>query len=155
MTEKIYYDDNIFYLNEIIRTLSDGVRLDIDTELFLDKLVEDILFVESTLTRLFGSLQNNDLFIKRSENLKKLIRTKSLYADLLESIFLGKVPVSKHLMPFFPKFTDLCEAQRKSINDIQSLLSASVTAVGENTDTVSQEEYRFLLSEEENSEEPA
>ena len=147
MAEKIYYDDNIFYLNEIISNIDDGIRLDIDTKLYLDKLVEDILFVESILARLYGSLQENDKLIRRSEHLKRLVRSKVKFLDLLDDIVQQRVPISDNLVPFYPKFNELIREQQDHLDEIRAQLSTSNGSTEEDEDIVSQEEIRFLLME--------
>ncbi len=103
MTEKLYYDDNIFYINEIITTIDDAVQLDIDSGLFLDKIVEDILFVEGTLARLYGSLSENELLIRRTEHLRRILRSKQKYTQLLEDIVQQRAAIGAELTPFFFK----------------------------------------------------
>jgi len=154
MAEKIYYDDNIFYLNEIISNIDDGIRLDIDSGLFLDKLVEDILFVESTLARLYGSLQENDKLIRRGEHLRRLVRSKLKFSELLEDIVQHRVPISENLVPFYPKFHELISEQQDHLDEIRAQLTTANGSADEGEDVVSQEEIRFLLMES-NSEETA
>ncbi|MAG13091.1 MAG: hypothetical protein CMN78_00660 [Spirochaetales bacterium] len=154
MAEKIYYDDNIFFLNEIISNIDDGIRLDIDTGLYLDKLVEDILFVESTLSRLYGSLQENNKLIRRSEHLRRLVRSKLKFSELLEDIVQHRVPLAENLVPFYPKFNELISEQQDHLAEIRNQLSASPGSADGSEDVVSQEEIRYLLMEG-NSEESA
>ena len=147
MAEKLYYDDNIFYLNEIITTIDDAIHLDIDSGLFLDKLVEDILFVESTLARLYGSLKENDLLIRRSEHIRRLLRSKQKFCELLEEITNTNVSIRADLIPFFPKFGELIAEQQDHIDEIHSLLNTSVSSPERNDDIVSQEEFRILMED--------
>jgi hypothetical protein len=65
MTTKIHYDDNIFYLDSMVKTVKSGLSLDIDPEYFIDKVIEDILFLDSALLRTFASLKANFYLIKR------------------------------------------------------------------------------------------
>ena len=147
MAEKLYYDDNIFYLNEIVSNLDDAVRLDIDSDLFLDKVVDDIMFVESTLGRLYVSLKENDLLIRRVEHLRRIIRSKQLFAELLGNITNGDSSLGKNLYPFFPKFNELISEQHEHVDEIRRLLTTSTTADVQNEDMVSQEEFRILLED--------
>ena len=147
MAEKLYYDDNIFYLNEIITTIEDALKLEIDSGLYLDKLVDDILFVESTLARLYGSLTENQMLIRRSEHLRRLLRSKQQFCELLERISDGRVAIGTDLVPFFPKFRELIAEQQEHINDIHSLLHTSETAPEQAEDMVSQEEFRILMGD--------
>ena len=147
MAEKLYYDDNIFYLNEIITTIEDALKLEIDSGLYLDKLVDDLLFVEATLARLYGSLMENQMLIRRSEHLHRLLRSKQQFCELLESISARQVAIGSDLVPFFPKFRELIAEQREHISDIQSLLHTSETAPEQAEDMVSQEEFRILMGD--------
>ena len=107
MTEKIYYDDNLYYLNELIQTMHNGIQLDLDAAMFLDKIVEDILFVESSLAGMFNSLKENSHLIKRSEIFRKLLRTKTRFADLLEVVTRDDIPIAGHLDPFNTRFAEI------------------------------------------------
>ena len=147
MAEKLYYDDNIFYLNEIVSNLDDAVRLDIDSDLFLDKVVDDIMFVESTIGRLYVSLKENDLLIRRAEHLKRIMRSKQLFAELLENITNGDSSLGKKLYPFFSKFRELIDEQHDHTDETRKLLSSSTAAAAQNEDMVSQEEFRILLED--------
>ncbi|MBN1685061.1 MAG: hypothetical protein JW852_00320 [Spirochaetales bacterium] len=146
MAEKLYYDDNLFYLNEIIASLDDALRLDIDSDLFLDKFVEDIMFVESILDRLYLALKENELLIRRAEYLRRIMRSKHVFADLLSGIMSGESALGQNLYPFFPKFRELINEQREHINEIRGLLSSPASAL-QPEDMVSQEEFRILLED--------
>ncbi len=146
MAEKLYYDDNLFYLNEIIVNLDDAVKLDIDSSLFLDKFVEDIMFVESILGRLYLSLKENDMLIRRSEHLRRIMRSKQVFSELLGNITSGDTTIGKNLYPFFPKFRELIAEQREHISEIRNLLS-SPSSGDQQEDMVSQEEFRILLED--------
>ncbi len=147
MAEKLYYDDNIFFLNEIITTIEGALKLEIDSGLYLDKLVDDILFVEATLARLYGSLMQNQLLIRRSEHLRRLLRSKQQFCELLDTICDGHVSIGPDLIPFFPKFRELMSEQRNHIEDIHGLLHTSIAAPEQTEDMVSQEEFRILMAD--------
>ena len=142
----MYYDDNVFYLNEIISNLDDALKLDIDSDLFLDKFVEDIMFVESILEQLYTSLKENDLLLRRPEHLKRIMRSKYTFAELLNTIMNGESDLGKNLQPFYQKFRELVHEQRDHINEIRDLLNEA-TSVAQHEDMVSQEEFRILLED--------
>ena len=147
MAEKLYYDDNIFYLNEIITTIDDALKLDIDSDLFLDKVVEDILFVESTLARIYGSLSENELLIRRSEHLRRILRSKQKFTELLEDIVQRRVSIGPQIVPFHPKFRELIFEQQRHIEEIRGLLNTSTASVERSEDLVSPEEFRILMED--------
>ena len=146
MTETMYYDDNLFYLNEIISNLDDAVKLDIDSDLFLDKFVEDIMFVESVLGQLYASLSENDLLIRRAEHLKRIMRSKQVFSELLTNIMNGDSTLGSKLQPFYQKFRELVREQKEHVAEIRTLLTSSAPAI-QNEDMVSQEEFRILLED--------
>ena len=59
MSVKVHYEDNLFFLHSILRTLESGLRLDIDPEYFKDKILEDIFFIDASLMRTFSALKEN------------------------------------------------------------------------------------------------
>lgn len=146
MAEKLYYDDNLFYLNEIISNLDDAVRLDIDSDLFLDKFVEDIMFVESVLGQLYAALKENDLLIRRAEHLKRIMRSKHIFSELLNNIMNGDSALGKNLQPFYQKFRELVHEQHEHIIETRGLLNTTPSE-DQNEDMVSQEEFRILLED--------
>lgn len=148
----IYYDENLFYLNEIINTIATGLRLNLQASIFAEKLVEDILFVENALSHLFGALVENTVLINRSEHLRRLLRTRRRFAEVLNSIMAEDHSLSVKLEPFFAKFRDLADGQRDHIRSIRETLSATQSESVHEKDVVSELEFKFLLSEESSEE---
>ena len=155
MDDTIYYDENLFYINEIINTISDGFKLDLIPSLFSEKIVEDILFVEGALDVVHESLVENELMINRAEHLRKLVRTKTRFADLIETIVREDHAFSKAAEPFHPRFREISERQREHVALLRDVLFATAESQGDDIDVVSEQEFRFLLSKEDNSEELA
>ena len=154
MEDTIYYDENLFYVNEIINTVGDGFRLDLHASIFLDKVVEDVLFVESALAFLFAALRENELLINRAEHLRRMLRTKSRYSDVLDMIVNESHSLSEQIAPFFSKFKELSAGQRADMVEIRNILFTQGDLTTGESDVVSEAEIRFLLKEED-SEEPA
>ncbi len=154
MDDTIFYDENLFYLNEIINTIEHGFRLAIQPQLFSNKIVEDIFFVQTTLSELHRVLMDNELMIQRSEQLRRLLRTKSRFIEVLESAVRQENPLTADLSPIIPRFQELMSEQQGQVSEIREILRAATNGTLEETDLVSEQEFRFLLMEE-NSEEPA
>lgn len=72
MAQKIHYQDDLFFLTLTIKTLRDGLNLDIDAHLFLEKTVQDLVFIGTALDSLFSSLRDNERLIDRQEYLREL-----------------------------------------------------------------------------------
>lgn len=149
MSVKVHYEDNLFYLSTLIKSLKAGLSLDIDPEYFIDQIVEDILFVDSTLVKSFNSLKANPHLIKRKEYLRVILRTKKVFIDFLEEIVEGRLAFSSNLEPFFPKFRASLNEHIRDISEIHALLDEPSASEGLDEDIISQTEYLFLLKEDE------
>ena len=152
--DDIYYDEDLFYLNEVIHTISDGFRLDLQSALFVDKIVDDIMFVENTIAILYGALMENELVIKRAEHLKRLVQTKVQFADMLEGVVRGDHRFGDAIAPFYSRFGEMAAGQRESAESAMTEVRSTKNTEMSTPDVVSEQEIRFLLMEE-NSEEPA
>ncbi|MCK5736711.1 MAG: hypothetical protein KAH21_09540, partial [Spirochaetaceae bacterium] len=86
MAEKIHYDDNIFFMTALIRTLDDAVKLSVDAEYFADKILEDTLFIDNSIQKLYGSLKENSHLIRRDSYLHSIMKLKKSYGRLLENL---------------------------------------------------------------------
>ncbi len=141
------YEDNLFFLNVLIKTLKDGMSLDIDKEYFLDKMVEDIFFIDRTLEKIHVSLKENPLLIKRPEYMRQLLRSKKAFASFLQDIVEGKFEFSAHLEPVFQDLHASRAEHLKEISEIQAQLQKAGT-ISDDQDIVSEEELKFLLEED-------
>lgn len=148
MTTKIHYEDNVFFLTSMIKTLKAGMSLDIDPEYFMDKVIEDIFFIDSALSRSFISLKSNPYLIKRAEHLRSLLRAKKIYIDFLTDILESKISFSAHLQPFLEKFTASRSEHIRDTGEIHAMLSEPPAENEADADIISSTEYRFLLEED-------
>jgi len=149
MSMKVHYEDNLFYLTTLIKNLKTGLTLDIDPEYFIDKIIEDILFVDSSLVKSFNSLKANPHLIKRKEYLRALLRTKKVFIDFLEETVNGKLAFSSNLEPFFPKFRFSLTEHIQDSSEIHALLEQPSAIEEPDGDVISPAEYQFLLEEDE------
>lgn len=94
MPQRIHYQDDIFYLSLIARTTAEGFSVDVDPELFLQKLRDDILFVEQRLSAMFEMLSSNDRLLDRLEYLKLLEGVILPFSSGLEKLRSGALPLS-------------------------------------------------------------
>ena len=153
MAKRISYDDNLFFIGEKVRILTDCLDLDIDATIFLDKIVDEILFIENALSSIYQSLMENDLLLERPDHLHSLMRAKGRFAHLLESLARADLTFSAHVVPFEGKFKASAASQREDIDDIRTMLTESDETGTSDSALVSEEEFKFLLMEEESSDE--
>jgi hypothetical protein len=145
MAKMINYGDSLFLLGEITRTVKDGFQLEVDSATFLDRLVNDISFIESTLDRLYESLHASPLLIDRNEHLASLMRTENLLADVLDDAAAGKSRLNAEIKPYVERFRTISTRCRARAKSVLALIESAEPAVSESGDMISPAEYEFLL----------
>jgi hypothetical protein len=151
MTTRVNYDDNIFFIQTMIKTLDSGIQLTIDGDLFREKFIEDIFFVDSTLSRVLTQLRQNQQLIRRTEYLRALMRAETLFLDLLNKALDENLPFSAELTHVAHKLRACRSTHQQDLDEIRSILHESSSADFEE-DVVSQEEFRSLLQNDEDEE---
>jgi hypothetical protein len=153
MAAKTNFEDNIFYLNTLVKSLKAGISLDIDPDYFREKMVEDIFFVDSSLSRIYASLKDSVYLIRRAEYLRNLARAKRIFADFLTDVLEGGLTFANHLDQYYSKFRAARSEHLADVQEISHLLDRPHGDEVEQEDTISREEYRFLLQVDETPEE--
>ena len=148
MNNKIHYDANIFYLGLIIRTIQKGCTLDTDSNFFLDKIVEDIMFSDKALKNLMEELNGSELLIDSEQHLRNLYLTKRELVLLLEDISGQMLPFAKHLKQYENRFTQIIRSQKTDMVEIDNMLSFDEQQA-DKKNMVSSEEYQILFDTEE------
>jgi hypothetical protein len=145
MAEKIHYDDNIFFMTALIRTLDDAVKLSVDADYFADKVLEDTLFIDSSIQKLYSSLKNNLHLIRRNSYLHSIMKLKKAYGRLLENLLstTGNLAVSIESMR--PKIRRIAASHLNDVKEIRESLEKNQD-VKPDSDTISYDELNFLMS---------
>jgi hypothetical protein len=99
MNKHINFEDNIFVLNTRIRMIRDLLILDTDPELFMEKTMEDLEFIDLTLTFLLVSLLENKRLIERDEQFHNLSETERQFCEVLSEILEGSGSISAVQFP--------------------------------------------------------
>lgn len=86
MNKRINFEDNIFILLMRIRMIRDIITLDADPELFIEKTLDDIYFIDHILRNLLGYLQGNSRLIEREELLEHLSETEWQFSQVLSDL---------------------------------------------------------------------
>ncbi len=150
MAEKIInYEDNIFYLLVLLKSIRDGARLDVDSKYFGQKLVQDLFYVATVTDDIFKPLKTNVHLLKRNNYLKDLKRLKKQYVELVDDIIENKVPQAHVFATAMDKLRDIKKTYAKDLIDIKSLLPKTAGEHGEEEHMVSEEEFKFLLVQDE------
>ncbi|MDR1655607.1 MAG: hypothetical protein LBR96_06370 [Treponema sp.] len=72
MNKRINFEDNIFMLNARLRLVQDQLHLDTDPVLFLQKTLDDVIFIDYALDILLEQLLQNERLLERDEQLENL-----------------------------------------------------------------------------------
>jgi hypothetical protein len=154
MTRRINYADNIFYLKLILKQVGAGLKLAVDADLARDRVLEDLAFLERSAGSIFASLRDNHLLIERSDHLQELAGLYRQFLVLLEELAAGKPVGAAALLPEGGRevVERIREAIRRELAELRLAISSHRLGEGEHEHIVSEEEFRFLLSPEEGSE---
>jgi len=146
MPVKFHYEDNLYFIHSMVRTIDTGLRLDVDPEYFRDKILEDILFIDATLLRVYSSLKENTLLINRTGHLRSLRRTMGAFTDFLKRLLDGEVELGDIVDTYRSKLTATLHTQERIRSELDAALERD-PADDETSDTISSQEYGFLLAD--------
>lgn len=147
MSAKIHYEDNLFFLHSILRTVEAGLRLDINVEFFGDKILEDVFFVDAMLLRTMAALKENDQLVNRTAYLRSLRRTVTAYSSFIDRAIAGDLGYNDIFSPYTEKLTASAAAHSSIRREIDALLDR-IEPDEETNNIVSSEEFGFLLADE-------
>lgn len=148
MASKVHYEDDLFFLHSVLRTVEAGLRLDVDQEFFHDKILEDIFFIDATLMRLFSSLKDNPHLINRVTYLRSLRRTIVAFSDFLSQFVRGDLGFQAAADAYNERLTAAAYSHQNVRREIDLILDQE-DSDEETAAVVSSEEYGFLLASDE------
>ena len=147
MATKIHYEDNIYYLEILLKTIRNGLLLEIDAEYFRERILDDILFLGSSMGKIYASLKANSRLIKKIDYLRSLLRAKRDFIALVEDILAKKLPLAAEFTAGFPRLK-ICRAeQARDAEEIKTFIeNRRQEDSSSESDLISGEEFRFLLT---------
>ncbi|MDC7218586.1 MAG: hypothetical protein PQJ59_01525 [Spirochaetales bacterium] len=145
MTEKVNYEDNLFFLSQTIDLLERGARLNLDRELFFDKILDTLYFTDKTLQSIFKELTENNYLINRNLYLHSLMKKKRKFTALLV-LFLERdqgewIPEEEDRS----RLRRSLEVHKADMGDIRNTLSLSDSRE-EEREIISEHELNFLMA---------
>ena len=143
MTRRINYEDDIFTVALQVRCLQDALKLEVDPELFREKLLGDVAWIDAITGRLFQSLRESSLYVKRQEHLKELGKLKRAFVEALDVLIEKRAPFADHVQDKAAELRAMRESHTGDIEEIKDLLSDRAP---EDEHMVSSEELRFLMT---------
>ncbi len=149
MQQPIRFEENLYFLNEYLNAVESGLELKIDAHIYLDKVVEDIFFIDATLNKLYAAVSGNNRLVQATAILRSIQISKIRFADLLDHITHGKTGLEENFIPFIQKLKELISEHRSDAARIRDEYLADDNSTTPR-EGISSEEYQFLFPDEEN-----
>ncbi|MDR2259062.1 MAG: hypothetical protein LBE14_07950 [Treponema sp.] len=131
MNKRINFEDNIFILHARIRMLRDLLALDTDPDLFLEKTIDDINFIDHTLEILLGNLAENRRLMERDKAFDDLADLEWQFSRILSEFFNSSGNISAAQFPILREkiglLRDRSLARGKTMEESRDLSESSVT----------------------------
>ncbi|MDR1419188.1 MAG: hypothetical protein LBI86_02320 [Treponema sp.] len=99
MNKRINFEDNLFALAMRIQMIRDLFALDADPELFLEKTMDDIDFIDCTLGVLLRELTENSRLLERDEAFENLSELEWRFDQALGEMYSGGGGISAASYP--------------------------------------------------------
>ena len=147
----IHYEEDLFLLKEMLRTLRRGCSINIDSSIFLEYTVNQLLFISKALKELYSSISEAN-YIKSPEQIRNLLRVSTNFRGLLDDLINDRFKFSEFTRSYTADFNSIEQEHIKASAKIKELL-ISLNEVEDQEDLVSEEEFMFLFQEDENEEE--
>jgi hypothetical protein len=148
MGQTIHFEEDLYFLNELLNTLEGGISLNLDRLFFFDKIIEDIFFIDTTIGRLYSALNENYRIVQLGTVTSGILTIKQRFINLLSIITSGSSGMGEAFTPFVEKFSELIDSHNKDIHILQkSLLSPDNHSTPR--EGISREEYQFLFPSDE------
>jgi hypothetical protein len=146
MTRRINYEDDIFTVALQVRCLQDALKLEVDPDLFRDRILGDVAWIDAITARLYQSLRESSLYVKRQEHLKELAKLKRAFIDALDMLVERRAPIAGSLLDRMADLETIRAAHLHDIEEIKEILEGK--GAPEEEHIVSQEELKFLMTSE-------
>lgn len=154
MTRRINFEDNLFYLNVILKQVAAGLKLNIDGDLYRERILADLAFANRTLHRLHRSLEANPRMIDRIQVLHRLQQTMGRFLELLDSLKSAEaLPGAAMFEPDQERLATMRTEREQDVREIREAMRQAGASTAEEEHIVSAEEFRSLLSPEPEEEE--
>lgn len=144
MPQKIQYDDIIFFLTANTRMLNDAVKLGLDANMFAPKILEDTMFIDSSIQKIYASLKGNKRLIRRELHLHAVMKLKKAYGRLLDDILAAEGIYHGVFKASLPKLRHIAVIHMNEAAQIREEIkdSEQIQIAG---DVISYDELHYLM----------
>lgn len=146
MSQMIHYQDDLFSLSVLVKSLDLILSTETDPDYFAERVGADLSFLDRSLESFASLLEQNTLLIERAEYLKLLERTVKTFIGVLGRLEGAGYPRAQAFAGDGSLVGTVAADQRALLGRLNALLSSTLTGEAE-TDLVSQDELSELLRE--------
>ena len=143
----IHYEEDSFLLKEMLKTLRRGCSIDIDSSIFLEYAINQLLFINKALKELVSSITDS-VHLKSPEHIRELLRVSETFTGLVDDLLNDRLSFSACCRSYTEDFRKISAEHIESAIKLKELLD-SVNTVNEQEQLVSEEEFMFLFKDEE------
>lgn len=142
MLQKILFQDNIFQLSRLIDVLYEGLHLELADDFYYNKTLDDILFFNDTILKLFNKIIQTPQIPEYTVVLQSLFNCQKKYVQLLDLILDGNSSLQEYFKKIIIKI--------QSIKNQQVVLSQEIAQKLQKPNNYS--DFKDLVSHNELSE---
>jgi hypothetical protein len=147
MSEKVHYEDNLFYLHTEITNIQNGLKLSIDSEFFASRIVQQIFAVDAILNKHYALLRENPYLIRRNDFLFSIQKLKTKLAVLIEFAEEKKGFFSDKDKEKFPELKRKMASHLEDVQSIRREISENLQNSTEDNSSLSSNEYELLMQQ--------
>jgi len=149
MSEKVHYEDNLFYLHTEIMNIQNGLKLTIDREFFASRMLDRIFAIDDVLSRHYELLNENPYLIRRNDFLFSIQKLKTKFSKLIETAEEKKTFFSEQDMERFPELKRKMAVHLEDVQKIRREITEKLASTSEDTSSLSTNEYELLMQSDE------
>jgi hypothetical protein len=142
MNKRINFEDNIFILGIRTRMIRDSFVLDTDPDLFLERTINDIEFIDYTLESLLKNLLKNNRLLERHEAFENIFDLEWEFSRALEEFLNGSGNISAAQFPIYGEKIRLLQNRsqdrRESIDGKRGNIETGTTGNAVSSDELSE-----------------
>ncbi|MCP5453959.1 MAG: hypothetical protein H7A27_08260 [Spirochaetaceae bacterium] len=145
MPHVIHYEDDIFIIDAMVRTLCDASRLEPDPDVLGDAMLSIAKLADASLRRARDLVLMNEHQVDRPESLRLLARTTRSFADSVTTLLRPDAPLGRHLASSADELARMASAQRAAASELADALRQATGEDASPEDHVSGDELSELL----------
>ena len=145
MAQRIHFQDDIYYLSRVVGGIADATRIELDPELYADKVFDDLKWADRETRKLAGLLVENTRLVERPELMKLLGKAMLALSEAASDLASGVGGLGEALRFGKDELARCAREQRAWVSELRDLVRAAIDDGQADTEVVSGDELSELL----------